>query len=199
MFQQVFLPAISGHVPEGMVCALTAFTDFCYLVRRAVLDEDNLVELDNTLARYHTEREIFRTLGVVKNFSLPRQHSMVHYRHLIQEFGAPNGLCSSITESKHIKAVKEPWRCSSRFEALIQMLLINERLDKLAAMRIYFRVRGMLAGTLFGPPLPVDKSPVREDNDDDDGGDVDAAQRKILGEVKLAKKPCTCFHEYICC
>ncbi|KAH9028838.1 hypothetical protein EDB83DRAFT_2230010 [Lactarius deliciosus] len=32
---------------------------------------------------------------------------------LIQQFGALNGLCSSITESKHIKAVKEPWHCSS--------------------------------------------------------------------------------------
>ncbi|KAJ7913803.1 hypothetical protein B0H13DRAFT_2004115 [Mycena leptocephala] len=43
-------------------------------------------------------------------FCLPRQHSLTHYRYLSQEFGAPNGLCSSITESKHIKAVKEPWQ-----------------------------------------------------------------------------------------
>ena len=33
-------------------------------------------------------------------YSLPRQYSIVHYQYLIQEFGAPNGLCSSITESK---------------------------------------------------------------------------------------------------
>ncbi|KAH9037927.1 hypothetical protein EDB85DRAFT_1888285 [Lactarius pseudohatsudake] len=53
-------------------------------------------------------REIFRTSGVrPKGFNLPRQHSMVHYVHLIQEFGAPNGLCSSITESRHITAVKK--------------------------------------------------------------------------------------------
>ncbi|KAF9538821.1 hypothetical protein CPC08DRAFT_738828 [Agrocybe pediades] len=40
-------------------------------------------------------------------------------------FGSPNGLCSSITESKHIKAVKEPWRRSNRFNALSQMLCAN--------------------------------------------------------------------------
>ncbi|KAF9035748.1 hypothetical protein BDZ89DRAFT_1090916 [Hymenopellis radicata] len=189
---KVILPAISGHVPDGMVRALAAFMEFCYIVRRSVLDEDDLVALDDALARYHQEREVFRTLGVVDSFSLPRQHSMVHYRRLIQEFGAPNGLCSSITESKHIKAVKEPWRRSSRFEALMQMLTINERLDKLAAMRVYFRVRGMLANSLFGPLLPVDKLPTPDGptDEDDDGGDADSVQRKILGEVKLAKKPC---------
>lgn len=66
---------------------------------------------------------------------------------LIRAFGAPNGLCSSITESKHIKAVKEPWRRSNRFEALAQMLLTNQRLDKLAASRVDFAKRRMLEGT----------------------------------------------------
>jgi hypothetical protein len=42
-------------------------------------------------------------------FALPRQHALVHYLMLIRLFGLPNGLCSSITESKHIKAVKQPW------------------------------------------------------------------------------------------
>ncbi|KAF8953940.1 hypothetical protein BDZ97DRAFT_1678489, partial [Flammula alnicola] len=44
----------------------------------------------------------------------------------VQEFGAPGGLCSSITESRHITAVKKPWRRSSRFEALGQMLITNQ-------------------------------------------------------------------------
>ena len=65
----------------------------------------------------------------------------------IWEFAAPNALCSSITESKHIKAVKEPWRRSNRYEALEQMLLTNQRLDKVAAARVDFTERGMLAGS----------------------------------------------------
>ena len=59
----------------------------------------------------------------------------------------PNGICSSIMESKHIKAVKEPWRRSSRFEAMEQMLLMNQRLDKLAAAHVDFTNRKMLSGT----------------------------------------------------
>ena len=72
---------------------------------------------------------------------------MKHYPHLIHQFGAPNGLCSSITESKHIKAVKRPYRRTNRFQALGQMLLINQRLDKLTVARADFKACGMLNGT----------------------------------------------------
>ncbi|KIK45315.1 hypothetical protein CY34DRAFT_78249 [Suillus luteus UH-Slu-Lm8-n1] len=50
-------------------------------------------------------------------------------------------------ESKHIKAVKEPWRHSSRFNALGQMLRTNQRLDKLAVLHVDFTKRKMLTGT----------------------------------------------------
>ena len=85
--------------------------------------------------------------GIRNDFNLPWQHSLNHYVKLIRAFGSPNVLCSSITESKHIKAVKEPWQCSSRFEALSQMLLTNQHLDKFAAARVDFTDCGMLEGT----------------------------------------------------
>ena len=48
-------------------------------------------------------------------------------------FSAPNGLCSSITELKHVKAVKKPWCHSSKFQALGQMLLTNQHIDTVMA------------------------------------------------------------------
>jgi len=74
---------------------------------------------------------------------------MVHYHANIKNFGSPNGLCSSITESKHITAVKRPWRRSSRYKALSQILKVNERLDRLMAAKADFTARGMLQD----PPL----------------------------------------------
>jgi hypothetical protein len=115
-----------------MVRAVAAFLEFCYLVRQLHIDEDTLDQIDTAIANFHREHEIFKETGIQKNFALPCQHSISHYRYLIQQFGAPNGLCSSITECKHIKAVKEPWHRSSRNEPLGQMLLTNQRLDKLA-------------------------------------------------------------------
>lgn len=133
-----------------MVRAVRAFLEFCYIARQYVHDTASLKSLDDALTRFHQYRTIFETSGVRPNgFNLPRQHSLVHYLTLIRAFGSPNGLCSSITESKHIKAVKKPWRRSSRYHALGQMLLINQRLDKLAASRVDFTHRGMLQGTCF--------------------------------------------------
>jgi hypothetical protein len=152
----VYLPAIEGHVPRDMVRTFSAFLDFCYLARRNIHTQTSLRQLEDAVERFHKYRVIFQTTGVrPTDFSLPRQHSLIHYLHLIRMFGAPNGLCSSITESKHIKAVKEPWRRSSRYEALGQMLLTNQRLDKIAASRVDFTSRGMLNGTCLSTVISL--------------------------------------------
>ncbi|RXW11860.1 hypothetical protein EST38_g13995 [Candolleomyces aberdarensis] len=152
---KVYLPAIKGHVPDEMVQAISSFLDFCYLARRADITEDTLRSMDIALQRFHLYRDAFRESGVRPNgFSLPRQHALSHYRTLIEDFGAPGGLCSSITESRHITAVKKPWRRSNRYEALGQMLLTNQRLDKLAGTRAEFVRKGLLNPSRM-PPLPV--------------------------------------------
>ncbi|KAI9464276.1 hypothetical protein F5148DRAFT_982235, partial [Russula earlei] len=81
---------------------------------------------------FHHHCEIFQTSGICNNFNFPWKHSLNHYVKLIHTFGAPNSLCSSITESKHNKAVNEPWQHSNCFEVLSQ-LLTNQCLDKLVA------------------------------------------------------------------
>ena len=91
-----------------MVKALQAFLNFCYIVWHDVHDTQSLKALEHSLDHYHQYREIFRTSGVHPNgFNLPSSHAAVHYVRLIQAFGAPNRLCSSITKSKHINVVKE--------------------------------------------------------------------------------------------
>jgi hypothetical protein len=132
---------------------LRAFFEFCYIARRDVIDTKSLAELEQALERFHHYRTIFVETGVRKGFNVPRQHFVRHYPALIRAYGAPNGLCSSITESKHIKAVKKPWRRSSRYKALGQMLLTNQRLDKVAASRVDFARRGMLIGTCLSYAL----------------------------------------------
>ena len=127
---------------------MCAFLEFCYIARRDIHDTRSLKSLDEALKQFHEHREIFQTCGVrVDGFNLPWQHSLVHYVKLIWAFGAPNSLCSSITESKHIKAVKGPWWCSNRFNALYQMLLMNQHIDKLSASCADFTKCNMLRGS----------------------------------------------------
>ncbi|KAF7297024.1 hypothetical protein MIND_00934900 [Mycena indigotica] len=191
---KVYLPAIIGHVPSEMVQAVAALIEFCYLVRRSVIDEDTLQIIDETIRRYHHYREAFRVVRP-QGFSLPRQHALKHYIARIMDFGVPNGLCSSITESKHIRAVKRPYRRSNRNKPLGQMLLSNQRLDKLAAARADFTARGMLSGSLFASPLaPVEEEPQPvETTVDDDVEEGDVPGPTCLGEVTLAKSCGTVF------
>lgn len=192
---QVYLAAIAGHVPSEMVKTLSAFLDFCYIARRNALTSDDLDELEAALARFHEYREVFvGTAGVSgEKISLPRQHSLKHYLRSIQRFGSPNGLCSSITESKHIKAVKEPWRRSNHYNALKQMLVTISRLDKLSSAVQVFTQVGMMEGTTLSymaminrGELPVPKVVTTEDNDvDNDIGPVKGP--KSLSSIELAR------------
>jgi hypothetical protein len=197
IYLKVYLPAIEGHLPVEIVRTFHAFFEFCSIVRQNKHTKATLNDLEDALTRFHKYREVFRTSDVRPHgFNLPRQHSMTHYIALIRAFGAPNGLCSSITESKHIKAVKEPWRRSNHFEAIGQMLVINQRLDKLAALTVDFTQRGMLRGTVLSEALG--ENSVDEENDDgdkddddsDDGGDDDdsgAIEGSITSYVDMAR------------
>ena len=85
---QVYLPAIAGHVPPQMVRAISSFMEFCYLVRRSILDDDDLDAIDGAVADFHRDRVAFNEIRP-DGYSLPRQHSIVHYRFLVQEYLVP--------------------------------------------------------------------------------------------------------------
>ncbi|KAK0439300.1 uncharacterized protein EV420DRAFT_1623207 [Desarmillaria tabescens] len=175
---QVYLSAVAEYLPESIMKALSAFMDFCYLVRRSDFSESSLHKVQDTIQRYHHYHEAFKVSGVQEDFSLPCQHAIIHYPSHIMEFGAPNGLCSSITESRHITAVKKPWQQSNRYDALSQMLLTNQRLDKLSALHTDLVQRGLVE--------PV-HSPVADpfEAGTEDEGAVDG--ERFLGKVTLAR------------
>jgi hypothetical protein len=66
-----------------MVRTIRAFLEFCYISRRNVLTEVDLLRLQDALSRFHEYREIFVASNVREDFSLPRQHALSHYPALI--------------------------------------------------------------------------------------------------------------------
>lgn len=65
------MAAITGLVPDGMVRAIAAFLEFCYIVRRSQVSDSDLKKLDDAVQRFHTERDIFIDEGVHVHFNLP--------------------------------------------------------------------------------------------------------------------------------
>ncbi|KDQ19208.1 hypothetical protein BOTBODRAFT_170341 [Botryobasidium botryosum FD-172 SS1] len=124
---KVLLPALVGLVPPKIIHCVRSFLNLCYLLHQYLHDNNNLDKIDATLAEYYHHHEFFRQAGVCPNgFRQPRQHALGHYQRLITLFGSPNGLCSSITESRHITAVKEPYRRLNRWNAVSQIAITNQ-------------------------------------------------------------------------
>ncbi|KAI9429507.1 hypothetical protein H4582DRAFT_2114355 [Lactarius indigo] len=161
---KVYIPAIVGYVPDDVILCLGAFMDACYISRRQDIDSGALDALDRALEKFKQLREVFRT----------------------SDFGAPGGLCTSITESHHITAVKKPWCRSNRFQALGQMLLTNQRLDKLAAMRSHFTSLNITSQAPYPPHLLSDNNN-NNNNNDDDNDNGRPVEEGILGHVVLAQ------------
>ena len=151
------MPAIEGFVPRDVVRCFHAYLDFCYIARMSTLTRSTLNRLNETLECFQTYCAVFQQLGVQdptpSGLSLPRQHAMAHYQLHIENFSAPNGLCSSITESKHTTAVKHPWHWSSRYNPIKQIMLVNQQLEKLTAARVHFASRGILKFPTWQPRL----------------------------------------------
>ena len=207
-----------------MVRCIAAFMNACYIARRNAISATALERFYESVEEFHDLRNIFITEGVRTTISLPRQHALKHFLYAIQFFGSPNGLCSSITESKHIKAVKEPWCRSSRFQALVQMLRTLVRMDKMAALHQIFHDRGMLVGTTSSymagvrvrkdseitpvTPLHIDKDSEDDANDDDDDNNEEEEEESpksgepvngTLSVIRLAVKSRTSLYANMLC
>ncbi|KDQ56151.1 hypothetical protein JAAARDRAFT_195354 [Jaapia argillacea MUCL 33604] len=194
---KVFLPAIVGYVPDNMVRCIAAFLDFCYLVRRPSHDTPCLALMAEALDRFHHYRVVFEEEGIRPNgFSLPQQHAMVHYIKNIRLFRSPNGLCSSITESKHIPVVKRPWRASNRNNPISQMIRRNTRNSKLAAIRVEFGRRRMLSGNMEGEAAALQEEGGEDEQNNAERDAMDAEGPRRVSFVRLPKRasesrPCT--------
>lgn len=154
--------------------------------------------MEEALQRFHTYRVAFETAGVRSDgFSLPRQHALEHYITGIRLFGSPNGVCTSITESKHIRAVKKPWRASSKNNPLPQILRTNQRLDKLSAARSVFTARHMLDGDVLADALGLNLGSTAddfaaEDADDEAEDEVEGVDGEAEGVVELPQRQGEC-------
>jgi hypothetical protein len=152
------------------------------------------MEMEAALARFHQYREVFRHEGlwIKDEFLFPRQHALVHYVLSIKLFGSPNGICSSITESKHIRAVKWPYRRSSKYKPLRQILRTNTRLSKLASAAVLFKTAGMLIGTAIDSAhieLGLDDDDEAwEVLDDEEGEAMDEDGEAVESKVELAQR-----------
>ncbi|KAF8804513.1 hypothetical protein BYT27DRAFT_7258989 [Phlegmacium glaucopus] len=88
-------------------------------------------------------------------------------------------------------AVKKPWQCSNCYEALGQMLLTNQRLDKLMAAAVDLVNRGMLLPASLHPQealnIATRQSDKREAGNDPDGNESNDKSAVDLPRVEMVQ------------
>ncbi|KAI0027825.1 hypothetical protein K488DRAFT_60342 [Vararia minispora EC-137] len=150
------LPLPDGQSPAHIIRTVRALLDFVYLAQYPVHTTLSLHQLDDSLAAFHANKQVFIDLGVREHFNLPKLHSLRHYVHSIKMLGSADNFNTSYSERLHIDLAKSAYHASNRKDEYPQMtrwLLQREQIHAHAAY-IAWRLQGCPEAMDIPPPLP---------------------------------------------
>ena len=124
------LPLPSGVASSWLIRAVCALLDFLYLLQLPSHTADTLLCLEDSLARFHQNKDIFIDLGICVHFNFPKLHGLLHYQSSITLFGTTDNYNTEQTERLHINIIKLPYRATNRKDEYPQMTVWVERCEK---------------------------------------------------------------------
>jgi hypothetical protein len=91
------------------------------------------------LAEFHNLTDIFVTKGAVTTKhgwnDIPKLHMLIHYAHMIREYGTTDGFNTESSERLHIDYVKLGYRASNKVEPVQQMIIYLQQREAWAMLR----------------------------------------------------------------
>jgi hypothetical protein len=126
---------LNVHLPNNMnskhlICAVRGMLDFLYLAKYPVHTMETLNLLDDVLATFHDNKDIFIDLGIRAHFNIPKLHFANHYRLFIELFGTTDNYNTEYTEQLHINLAKDAYRSTNYKDEYPQMTLWLECCEK---------------------------------------------------------------------
>ncbi|KAF8271640.1 hypothetical protein EI94DRAFT_1538505, partial [Lactarius quietus] len=146
-----------GHSPVHVVRAVRAALDFVYLAQYPSHTTDTLWLLEDSLTRFHENKETFITLGIHEDFLIPKVHSMLHYQSSITLFSTTDNYNMEQSERLHIKLPKGGYLASNCKDVYLQMTAYVERCEKLQkhCKFIQWRQDNAQAATCISMPIAL--------------------------------------------
>lgn len=134
------------HLPSEisttqLLRAVRAMLDFLYIAQYPVQSTHTLDQLDDALARFHANKEIFVMLGIRAHFKLPKLHNANHYRFLIELYGTTDNCNTQATERLHIDFAKDAYGATNGKDEFTQMTVWLERKEKVLRHGMYIKWR----------------------------------------------------------
>ncbi|KZT66802.1 hypothetical protein DAEQUDRAFT_714317 [Daedalea quercina L-15889] len=144
------LPLRGGLSPVRVVRAVRALLDFLYLAQYPVHTDETLQLLNDALARFHVNKQIFKDLGIREHFNFPKLHALWHYIFSITRFGTTDNYDTQYSERLHIDLAKDAYRATNHKDEYPQMtdwLLRKEKIEQYDAFCRWLGVAGASSST----------------------------------------------------
>jgi hypothetical protein len=138
-----------------LIRAVRAVLDVLYLAQYPVHTDETLVFFEDSLERFHDNKEIFVDLGIRNAFNIPKLHFASHYLDYIKLYGTLDNFNTEYTERLHIDLAKDAYAATNHKDEFTQMTAWLERKEKILRHRQYVDWR--LEGS--PPPPQVDWTP----------------------------------------
>ncbi|KAF8257674.1 hypothetical protein EI94DRAFT_1628303, partial [Lactarius quietus] len=120
----------SGESPACIIKCVHVLLDFLYLAQLPSHTSDTLIRLEDTLARFHDNKDVFVDLDVRNHFHFPKIHSLLHYQSLITLFRTTDNYNMEQTKRLHMDYMKYAYRATNKKDEEPQMTVWNERRKK---------------------------------------------------------------------
>ena len=154
------LPVPSGQVSPRITAVVRALLDFLYLAQLPSHTSTTIMRLEDSLSRFHNNKDIFVDLGVREHFNLPKIHSLLHYSPSIRLFGTTDNYNTEQTKRLHIDLTKDAYRVTNHKDEYSQMTTWLERREKVQDHYSFVKWRqqsdqpNVLTVKPVGPPRP---------------------------------------------
>ncbi|KAH9011763.1 hypothetical protein EDB85DRAFT_1878270, partial [Lactarius pseudohatsudake] len=158
------LPLPSGGSPARVIRTVRALLDFLYLTQLPSHTTETLLRLEESLAQFHNNKDVFVDLGVCEHFKIPKLHSLLHYKSSITLFGSTDNYNTEQTERLHIDLTKDAYRATNRKDEYPQMTAWLERREKIQLHMKFVEWRqqaqhdGAQRSGPIGPSKPVPRT-----------------------------------------
>jgi len=106
------------------------FAQFLYLTQYLIHTTTTLKLLNDALARFHANKDIFVDLGIHDSFNIPKLHFASHYVELIKMFGTTDNFNTQYMERLHIDLAKDVYTTMNHKDEFGQMTVWLEWKEK---------------------------------------------------------------------
>lgn len=135
--QRCLISVIAGCAPPGVVVAIRALLDFCYLAQAPELDDNDCDTLLLSLRTFHEHKSHVIKAGgrrgkkqVISNWYIPKLELLQNVVPSVRDSGVPMQWTADVTEHAHILLIKNPARGSNNVDIDPQICRHLDRLEK---------------------------------------------------------------------